>query len=163
MMMNTLREPALPVDLQIIDKAAWVPQAQQLQQWVKLCLPEHRANSEICLRIVDADEITALNRDYRQQNKATNVLAFSYDDVGYEPQEQPFLGDIVICAAVLAQEARQQGKALIAHWAHLVIHGTLHLLGYDHKNEADAAIMETLEVQYLAQLGFKNPYKDNDR
>lgn len=106
----------------------------------------------LTLRIVDADESQALNRDFRGKDAPTNVLSFGYDDV---PE---LLGDVVICADVVAREAAAQGKSAAAHWAHMVVHGCLHLQGFDHQSDAEAARMEALETAILARLGFGNPY-----
>jgi probable rRNA maturation factor len=118
--------------------------------------PVHTA-AQLTVRIVDEDEGTALNRDYRGREGATNVLSFPFA----EPfmLQPPLLGDVVICAPILVEEARQQNKSLQAHWAHLVVHGVLHLLGYDHEDERQADVMETLEMKILVQLGFADPYQ----
>jgi probable rRNA maturation factor len=113
-------------------------------------------DAEITVRIVDAAEAQALNRDYRQKDYATNVLTFDYARPPAAPRVQ---ADLVLCAPVVATEAREQGKTLQAHYAHLLVHGTLHAQGWDHENSlADARAMESLEVGILAGLGFKNPY-----
>ena len=119
------------------------------------------AAAELSLRIVDRDEIRDLNRRYRGRDKATNVLSFPAD----LPPDLPFrhLGDIVICAAVVADEAREQQVDSAAHWAHMVVHGVLHLLGHDHEEDAEAERMETLETRALAQLGWPCPYSPDSR
>jgi probable rRNA maturation factor len=109
-------------------------------------------NADVTLRFVDGREGRALNRRYRGRDYATNVLTFVYDD------GVSLTGDIVLCAPVIAKEARQQRKTLRAHYAHLVIHGMLHLQGYDHERDADAARMEAREIALLRELGFENPY-----
>lgn len=115
-----------------------------------------RLAAQLTVRIVGAEEGATLNRDYRGRDGATNVLSFPFD----EPfmLQPPLLGDIVICAPVLVTQAGQQNKSLQAHWAHLVVHGVLHLLGYDHMEEGQAREMETLEIGILAELGFADPY-----
>ena len=115
-----------------------------------------RRGAQLTVRIVGAEEGTALNRDFRGRDGATNVLSFPFD----EPfmLRPPLLGDIVICAPILVMQAGEQNKSLQAHWAHLVVHGVLHLLGYDHMEEGQARVMETLEVGILAELGFADPY-----
>lgn len=111
---------------------------------------------ELSLRIVDASEIQALNHQYRSKNSPTNVLSFPAEFPA--ELEIPLLGDIVICAAVVETEAREQHKSLDAHWDHMIVHGVLHLLGFDHEIEQEALEMEALEVQILAQLGWPSPY-----
>lgn len=115
----------------------------------------HQA-AQLTVRIVGVVEATALNQDYRQSQGPTNVLSFPFDEP-FQCQP-PLLGDIVICAPRVADEARQQGKSELAHWAHLVVHGVLHLLGYDHLDDEQAEVMEGLEVVVLAQLGYPDPY-----
>jgi probable rRNA maturation factor len=123
---------------------------------VTACLRARAATAaEITLRLVDEPESQALNRAYRGIDRPTNVLSFSYDP---PPGSDALVGDLVICAPVVAREATAQGKAPEAHWAHLVVHGTLHLLGHDHQNDEEAREMESLEVQILAELGFPDPY-----
>ncbi|HBI21666.1 MAG TPA: rRNA maturation RNase YbeY [Legionella sp.] len=129
-----------------------------LRHWATRTIETQSAGAEITLRFVDRDEITQLNHLYRKQNKATNVLAFPSDIPDYITQDCPFLGDVMVCPAVLHDESIALGKPLIAHWALIVIHGTLHLLGYDHIEDHDAAVMQALEIELLAALGFDNPY-----
>lgn len=130
-----------------------------LTDWAQRCLAKHRDKAEITLRFVDAQEMTELNHLYRQQNKHTNVLAFAANIPPGVTLDIPLLGDVIICPAVLLEESIAQKKPLIAHWALIVIHGVLHLLGYDHINDHDAEIMQALEVELLSQLGFENPYQ----
>jgi probable rRNA maturation factor len=133
-----------------------VPSEEEMRRWLLSFLDKHRTESIIALSLVSATEIQQLNQTYRKKNKPTNVLSF--------PAELPpgisyaLLGDIIICPSVLADEAVAQGKPLIAHWAHLLIHGTLHLLGYDHTEKDEATIMESYEIEILHGLGFANPY-----
>lgn len=133
-----------------------VPSDEQFDSWVRAALDSRRDEAEISLRIVDADEITALNHQYRGKDYATNVLSFPAD---LPPElNLPHLGDIVICAAVVEREADEQKKPHLAHWAHMIVHGTLHLLGYDHIDDEDALVMETLEVEILQSLNIADPY-----
>lgn len=128
-----------------------IPTRPQFRRWVKAALTQ---DAEIVLRLVDDAEGRELNRQFRQKDYATNVLTFVYDDT------QPLTGDIVLCAPVISQEAQAQQKPLLAHYAHLTVHGVLHLQGYDHIEEADAVQMEHLETQILARLGYDDPYNE---
>lgn len=137
-----------------------VPEEDDLRRWISAALAGRMPGdaAELCLRLVDEAEMTALNRDYRGRNTPTNVLSFP---AGLPAElELPLLGDIVICAPVVAREAVEQNKSPAGHWAHMAIHGCLHLLGHDHVDEADAVAMEALETTILAQLGFPCPYPD---
>lgn len=139
----------LAMAVQYASEAQELPTAAQFRKWAKLAL---RADAEIALRVVDEAEGQALNRDYRGKDYATNVLTFPL-------AEEPLLmGDIVLCAPVVAREAETQQKPLLAHYAHLTVHGVLHLQGYDHETEAEAEIMETLETEIITQLGYADPY-----
>lgn len=136
-----------------------IPQRASFEKWVEAALrnARHRRNSEISLRIVDAQEGQALNRQYRHGDYATNVISFPVD---LPPGVKlPLLGDLAICAPVVAREADEQGKPLRDHYAHMIIHGTLHLLGYDHQNDQDAERMEALERRILATLEIRDPYQ----
>lgn len=136
-----------------------VPANAAFKRWVSTALATRRDRAELSLRIVDSAEMRALNHQYRGADYATNVLSFPAE---LPPELQlPHLGDIVICAEVVEREAREQHKTSAAHWAHMIVHGTLHLLGYDHIDDADAALMETLEIEILQQLNFANPYLAN--
>lgn len=150
----------IELDVQYASAAADLPSVEQLQQWVHAALTAatYTEPAELTIRIVDEEEGQALNRDYRQRDYATNVLSFPFDEAIELPLN--LLGDLVICAPVVSREAAQQEKAVSAHWAHLVVHGCLHLLGYDHMNDDDADTMESLEVAIMANLGFAHPYPD---
>jgi probable rRNA maturation factor len=135
-----------------------VPSAASFRRWVDAATKKEAGS--ICIRIVGSAESRELNRQWRQKDKPTNVLSFPYSlpkAQGLASNASP-LGDLVICAPVVAREAREQGKALSAHWAHMVIHGTLHLQGYDHVNNRDAKKMEAREVEILARFGYQDPY-----
>jgi len=135
-----------------------LPQRASFQRWIEttLRMAKRRGNSEVSIRLVDADEGRALNRQYRQRDQATNVLSFPIE---LEPGiKLPLLGDLAICAPVVAREAREQGKPLRDHYAHITVHGILHLLGHDHEYDVDAERMENLERKILAELGFADPY-----
>jgi probable rRNA maturation factor len=136
-----------------------LPAEADFQHWVEAALREcapQREDAQLTIRLVEEAEITELNATYRHQHKPTNVLSFPYEPM--PGVDIPLLGDIIICAAVVAREAAEQEKPLAAHWAHMVIHGTLHLLGYDHLEEEEAQRMEGLEITLLGSLGYANPY-----
>jgi probable rRNA maturation factor len=156
--MKTISKPACQVTLvlQNVPGQKNLPPKKLLTQWLQLAIRDEREQAEITLRIVDPAEITRLNAVYRGKDYATNVLSFPFES--RPGLHLPILGDLVICASVVEQEAKQQGKTLTAHWAHLVIHGCLHLLGYDHIVEAEAKTMETIEIELLNMLNFPNPY-----
>jgi probable rRNA maturation factor len=137
------------------------PTDEQLRRWCELGLRQRSADSEMTVRLVDEAEGRELNLTYRHKDYATNVLSFPAD-VPDEMLDIPLLGDLVICAPVVEREALEQGKPAEAHWAHLVIHGCLHLLGYDHIDDEEAEEMEALERTLLAELGHRDPYADDD-
>ena len=133
-----------------------LPNAQKIITWAEAALAGMRAEAQLTVRIVSSAESAMLNQTYRHKQGATNVLSFAIENADELPV--PLLGDIAVCAPVVEREACEQGKAATAHWAHMVVHGTLHLLGYDHLNDAQAQEMESLEIRILAGLGFPNPY-----
>lgn len=139
---------------------AGVPAAASFRRWVAAALAGCIREAELALRIVGEDEGRTLNRDYRGKDYATNVLSFPAELPDGLPKRMrpPLLGDLVICAPVVAREAAEQRKPLNAHYAHLTVHGALHLLGWDHENEKDAEAMERLEREILAGLGVADPY-----
>lgn len=132
----------------------------EIRNIAALTLQDHKARAELTIRIVQPEEMQALNHQYRQQNKTTNVLAFPSVLPESIELSHPFLGDIIICFEVMRQESKQLRKTLKAHWSLIIIHGILHLLGYDHIKNTDARIMQALEIQTLAKLGYSNPYDD---
>jgi len=147
------------LDVQYAINSVDLPTEAQLSIWVDQALNfvnDAKPSPELTIRIVDETEGRELNYQWRERDYATNVLSFPFDC----PPEVPLnlLGDIVVCAPVVAREAREQHKLLQAHWAHLVIHGVLHLLGYDHLTDDEAQEMETLEIAILQQLNYSNPY-----
>ena len=161
-MSQTLREAI--VAFEDVSGAEQVPDASSIERWVQQVLLQQLDNTplpEVSIQIVDEAGISELNETYRHKSGPTNVLSFPFEAPPGLPEEeaQALLGDIVICAQVVAQEAQQQNKSLQAHWAHMVVHGVLHLLGYDHLNDAEAEQMESLEVQLLNELAFPNPYQ----
>ena len=151
------RARAVVVTVQNAARGAGVPKAAELKRWALHALAE-KVHGELTVRIVDERESAKLNSRYRGKEGPTNVLSFAAE--GSEPGGEEVLpyGDVVICADVVAREAREQGKPLAAHWAHMVVHGALHLQGYDHENARDAGIMEARERALLAELGFPDPY-----
>jgi probable rRNA maturation factor len=148
------------IDIQATEPFDATISETMLKQFAKIALKSQLATAELTLRFVDLNEITHLNNTYRKQNKATNVLSFPTELPENIKQECNFIGDVVICPQVLRQESTDLKKSLIAHYALIVIHGTLHLLGLDHIDDQDAAIMQKLEIDLLASLNFPNPYED---
>lgn len=136
------------------------PKAALLRKWAKTAL-EHKLidKAELTIRIVAIDEMTHLNSTYRLKPGPTNVLSFPADLPDDVELDIRLLGDIVICSAIVNQEAEKQHKSREAHWAHMVVHGVFHLLGYDHALDEDARVMERLEIETLNKLGFANPYE----
>ncbi|MDZ4019835.1 rRNA maturation RNase YbeY [Pseudomonas sichuanensis] len=150
----------LELDLQRATDAA-SPDDALFRRWCELALRQRSADSEMTIRLVDEAEGRELNHTYRHKDYATNVLSFPAD-VPDDLLDIPLLGDLVICVAVVEREAQEQGKSPEAHWAHLVIHGCLHLLGYDHIDDDEAEEMEALERELLAELGHPDPYADDE-
>ncbi|MFZ7108832.1 rRNA maturation RNase YbeY [Avibacterium avium] len=145
------------VDLQIAaENSENLPTEQQFQQWATAAVQAENLQPEITIRVVDEAEIQSLNATYRGKDYPTNVLSFPFECP--EEVELPLLGDLVICRQVVEREAQEQGKPLMAHWAHMVVHGCLHLLGYDHIEDAEAEEMESLETEIMQDLGFADPY-----
>lgn len=147
----------LIITTQKADRHAQTPSLKQLREWSEFALKQQKIRrAELCIRIVDEKESARLNKKYRLKSGPTNILSFPANlpaDLAI-----PLLGDLVICAAVVNREATEQGKARAAHWAHMVIHGSLHLLGFDHIKNKEATKMEAQEVNILRKLGFNNPY-----
>jgi probable rRNA maturation factor len=143
---------------------AGLPAAVSFRKWVAAALAGRIREADLAVRLVDEAEGRALNRHYRGRDYATNVLSFPAElDEGIKLPKgvrMPLLGDLVLCAPVIAREAGEQGKRLAAHYAHLTVHGTLHLLGWDHGDEVEAVAMEKLEREILAGLGIDDPYRD---
>ena len=140
-----------------------LPKDEDLLKWLTETLTfEQHGDAELTIRFVGIQESAGLNEQYRHKKGATNVLSFPFE-VPAEVEDEAglnLLGDLVICAEVVKEEAKEQKKQELAHWAHMVVHGTLHLLGFDHQTDADANIMETKEVHILSQLGYSDPYRE---
>jgi len=145
----------LELTVQYATERPWVPSRRQLARWANAALPA-RAHHDMTVRIVGGSESRSLNRRYRHKDQPTNVLSFPATVPSLDGRK--LLGDLVVCAPVVSQEARDQRKAREAHWAHMIVHGTLHLLGYDHGRARDAQRMERREIRILAGLGIANPY-----
>jgi len=146
---------AIQLDIQLAVQDANIPSVSEFKAWAQK-IPSPEIDSSVCLRIVGENEVRELNKRYRNIDKPTNVLSFGADI----PEELGLniLGDVVICASVVFQEAVDQEKKLTSHWAHLLVHGILHLQGFGHENDSQAEIMEALEINILEQLGMGNPY-----
>ncbi|WP_027212536.1 rRNA maturation RNase YbeY [Burkholderia sp. WSM2232] len=151
------RAPKLTLNLQFPAAKAWPEHKALLPRatvagWIKAAL---FADGELTVRFVDAEEGRTLNRTYRGKDYSTNVLTFAYA----ESEDDPVTGDLILCCPVVEKEATEQGKPLIAHYAHLLVHGTLHAQGYDHEADEEAEEMEALETEILGKLGFADPYR----
>ena len=146
------------LELQVVFASEGQPELTQLQHWLDTALYGIGRDTEIVVRIVDEAESAELNHDYRGKQGPTNILSFPFEAQDIPGFESELLGDLVVCAPVLAKEAIEQGKPLSNHWAHIIIHGVLHLLGYDHIDEAEAEAMESQEIAILAKLEIPNPY-----
>ncbi len=149
----------LTIDLQNDDALEGLPSLSQFEQWVVASLQQRYENLEQTIRIVDFGESRELNQRFRGKDRPTNVLAFPVDN---DLLEYQCLGDLVVCAPVVAEEASAQGKTEQAHWAHLVVHGMLHLQGFEHESDAGIARMEALEIKILDSLGYANPHNELD-
>ena len=145
------------IDLQIAcEQETGLPTAEQIEQWATAAVQPQSDEVEMTVRIVDEAESHALNLNYRGKDRPTNVLSFPFECP--DEVELPLLGDLVICRQVVEREAQEQDKPAMAHWAHMVVHGSLHLLGYDHIEDDEAEEMESLETQIMTELGFADPY-----
>jgi probable rRNA maturation factor len=152
------------LDVSFAARRPWVPSPRRLNRWAGAALTASSAlaaspapkSLQLSVRIVGSARSRSLNARYRHKNKPTNVLSFA--GAGSAPDGRFFLGELVICAPVVALEARMQEKTLEAHWAHMIVHGVLHLLGFDHERRAEAVKMTAREIQILDRLGFSNPY-----
>lgn len=149
------------INLDVQREVGALPKDDELLKWLKETLEfEQHGDTELTIRFVGEKESAELNEQYRHKNGSTNILSFPFD----APAEVDLnlLGDLIICADVVKKEARQQKKEELAHWAHMVIHGTLHLLGYDHLTDEQASVMEAKEIKILSQLGYTDPYRETE-
>lgn len=148
--------PSVDLDLQIATSIDGLPSNAEFTKWSLAALTGSDKHFELTIRVVDTAEIQELNATYRGKDKPTNVLSFPFE--APEHVELDLLGDLIICAHVVREEAKEQNKDEKAHWAHMTIHGVLHLLGYDHIDDIEADEMEGLEIKILHELGYTNPY-----
>lgn len=148
--------PMIHVELQNASASPLLPGEEDLFRWARAAT--QREDAEIVIRVADEAESAELNGQYRGKAGPTNVLSFPFE--APPGMESEILGDLLICAPVVEREAREQGKSLRAHWAHMVVHGVLHLQGYDHLADGEAAVMEAEEIAILDRLGFANPYDE---
>lgn len=145
------------LDLQLAcESQDGLPSEADFQRWLDAAVLPFQAEAEVTVRLVDSEESHELNHTYRGMDKPTNVLSFPFEAPA--GMEMPLLGDLVICRQIVEKEAQEQNKILTAHWAHMVVHGSLHLLGYDHIDDDDAQEMESLETEIMQNLGFPDPY-----
>lgn len=148
---------SIELDLQLaVETEEGLPSVDDFQQWLDKTVPLFQPQAELTIRIVDIEESQQLNHDYRGKDKPTNVLSFPFE--APPGIELDLLGDLIICRQVVEKEAIEQDKPQQAHWAHMVVHGTLHLLGYDHIDDDEAEEMESLETEILQSMGFEDPY-----
>jgi len=155
-MNRTIKAMNIDIDVQYATEWPDLPDKKNIRQWVETALKDLNENAELTIRIVGEEEGTKLNEQWRKSKGPTNVLSFTHD--GEKEIAPNLLGDIVICAPVVDREAIEQNKNNHAHWAHMVVHGVLHLNGFDHINPEDADRMENLEIKILEKLNVKNPY-----
>jgi probable rRNA maturation factor len=151
----------MTVDVQIACDSSDLPSSELITQWVNLATKQ-RNNAEVVVRLVAEEESAELNEAYRKKKGSTNVLSFPFEKPEGMPEEallEETLGDLVICAPVVFNEAKEQEKKAADHWAHMVIHGCLHLQGYDHMESDEAQVMEALEIKLLSSIGINNPYE----
>lgn len=149
------------LEIQIESQSKKIPLEKQFKSWVDAVLKNDEQDSEIVIRIVDEDEMIQFNDQYRDKNGTTNILSFPFEvPDGFE---SPLLGDLLVCAPVVEVESRQQNKKLEHHWAHLIIHGILHLLGYNHIDDVEAEEMEALEINILSTIEIDNPYQEKQK
>lgn len=151
----------MKINLDVQREVDALPKDDELLKWLKETLvSEQHGDTELTIRFVDEKESADLNEQYRHKKGSTNILSFPFDAPA--EVELNLLGDLIICAEVVRKEATEQKKEELAHWAHMVVHGTLHLLGYDHLTDEQASVMETKEIKILSQLGYTDPYRETE-
>ncbi|RTZ16166.1 rRNA maturation RNase YbeY [Vibrio aquaticus] len=150
---------SIELDLQLaVEDENGLPTFDDIHLWLSSAVTQFQPQAEVTIRVVDEEESHQLNHDYRGKDKPTNVLSFPFE--APPGIEMDLLGDLIICRQVVEREAIEQNKPLMAHWAHMVVHGSLHLLGYDHIEDDEAEEMESLETEIMQGMGFKDPYID---
>ncbi|CCN35896.1 putative metallopeptidase [Vibrio nigripulchritudo SO65] len=148
---------SIELDLQLaVENENGLPSEAQLNEWLTKTVSQFQKDAEVTIRIVDEEESHQLNHEYRGKDKPTNVLSFPFE--APPGIEMDLLGDLIICKQVVELEAKEQEKTMLAHWAHMVVHGSLHLLGYDHIEDEEAEEMESLETEIMQSMGFEDPY-----
>jgi probable rRNA maturation factor len=151
---------SIDLDLQIVCEFEGLPSQSQIELWANQALISFKEHAELTVRIADEIESKELNSQYRGKESPTNVLSFPFE--APPGIDLPLIGDLIICPQIVKQESIEQEKTFHAHFAHMVIHGCLHLIGFDHINEKDAEEMETLEKTFLSELGISDPYRDDE-
>ncbi|MCF6252302.1 MAG: rRNA maturation RNase YbeY [Methylococcaceae bacterium] len=146
------------LDFQVVSQSNSIPSIDQFQSWIDVVLSDESIDSEIVVRIIDEAEMTQFNEQYRDKIGPTNILSFPFDVP--EGIASILLGDLLVCAPIIEKESLQQNKIIDHHWAHIIVHGVLHLLGHDHIDECDAKEMEALEIKILRKIKIKNPYEE---
>jgi len=149
------------LDFQIVSESKIIPQQVLFKTWVDAVLKDETQDSEIVIRIVDEEEMILFNEQYRGKQGSTNILSFPFE--APEGMDSDLLGDLLLCASVVEAEAQQQNKMLAHHWAHMIVHGVLHLIGYDHIKDKEAEEMEALEIKILKSIKIDNPYEERDK
>ena len=151
----------LKVHVEYASSASTVPKREAIVHWARAAMQgDKRDQAEVSVRIVDEQEIVDLNRRFRRKPEPTNVLSFPFEDP--PGVHTALLGDVVICAPFVCREAHTHGRQALAHWAHMLVHGIMHLRGYDHKTPSEADAMESMEARILEHLGFPNPFGESD-
>lgn len=148
------------VEMQFASDSKNIPDHQKFQYWVDTVLRDDSQNSEVVIRIVDEGEMIEFNEQYREKQGPTNILSFPFE--APDSVESSLLGDLLVCAPILENESELQNKKLEDHWAHMIIHGVLHLVGYDHMDDVEAEVMEALEINILKSININNPYEETN-
>ncbi len=149
----------MKIELDVQREVDALPKDDELLKWInEVFILENHGDTELTIRFVNENESAALNKEYRHKSGSTNILSFPFDMP--EEVELNLLGDLIVCSDIVKKEAAEQNKTELAHWAHMIIHGTLHLLGYDHLTSAEADVMEAKEIKILSQLGYSDPYRE---